>query len=529
MPLALACSNNLVMRLMPFITAGCLAAAATAACLAASARNSAEPARVTAAPIASWRTDRSAATPDARWRQIGVAARAAVLAETPNAALPFRPATTGSAARIVVAHYIPVFPLSIDGKPPAGDYYATNYLDPEGEDGRHRARGGYLRERPLPSPVVLPPPYRDANAALEVARAARIGIDAFGVDLLALDGQVWRDAVLLLDAAAVTAPEFRIIPEPDMGSLRAAVSINQLADALAVFYRHPAGYRLRDGRLLVMPFMAERRTAAWWTQLSDIMAARGMPVVIVPVFLDSKTMPSFAALSPAASVWGDRYASGDRANRLSAAQAARAGIAAWFMPVAPQDYRPKDTLLMEARNSEAFRRQWTSAIDTAAAGVHLLTWNDYSESTELQPSSFSQFVWYDLNAFFIAWYKVGRPPKITRDALYFVHRPQLVSGSHTPTVRGAEPVANDIEVVALLTAPGEIMVETVATRIVQRAAAGLATMRVPAEPGHFRVTLRRGGRTVLTTRSNVAIDPAPTRSDATYGGGSSTRPFVPVR
>lgn len=492
----------------------------------------AEPAIVQGVQLTSWQPDRRPVRVSPQWQRIGTAARAAVAAETPDRALPIQPVKPGASDRLIIAHYIPVFPLSIDGKPPPRDYYAVNYLDPAGEGGKHRAEGGFLRERPLPAPAAMPAPYRDADAAIEVARAARIGIDAFGVDLLALSGQTWKDSVRLLDASSAVSPQFRIIPEPDMGAMPSSVSVEQLADALAVFHRHPAGYRLRDGRLLVMPFMAERRKAEWWQRLIDVMAARQLPIVLAPVFLESRTMPAFAPFSIASSVWGDRYASGDVANRQAMLRAAKAGIRPWFAPVAAQDYRPKDSLLMEARNSEALRRQWRSAIDARTAGVHLLTWNDYSESTQLQPSSFSQFVFYDLNAYYAAWYKRGRPPTIERDVLYAIHRPQIVrvdGPGRRLAVRGPTKLTNEIEIVALLTAPGEVAIETRSGRESRSMPAGLSVMRVPAVPGRFTATLRRKGRAVAETRSQVEIDERPWRQDATYGGGSSSRPFVTVR
>ena len=95
-------------------------------------------------------------------------------------------------------------------------------------------------------------------------------------------------------------------------------------------------------------------------------------------------------------------------------------------------------------------------------------------------------------------------------------------------MRGPTPLANEIEVVALLTAPGQVSITTGAGRQTRAALAGLSTIRVPAVPGRVEAALVRGGRTVASARSSTAIDDAPSRQDATYGGVSSTRPFVAV-
>lgn len=54
--------------------------------------------------------------------------------------------------RKVFAHYFTQFPISLDNADPARDYYATQYLRPEGEGGAHRGNGGFLRACPLPRP-----------------------------------------------------------------------------------------------------------------------------------------------------------------------------------------------------------------------------------------------------------------------------------------------------------------------------------------------------------------------------------------
>jgi len=42
----------------------------------------------------------------------------------------------------VFAHYFPPFPLSLDNKSPANDYYTMGYLSPAGESYKHLYCGG---------------------------------------------------------------------------------------------------------------------------------------------------------------------------------------------------------------------------------------------------------------------------------------------------------------------------------------------------------------------------------------------------
>lgn len=463
------------------------------------------------------------------WVLYGDAAKTFVNKETPAEALPYVPAVPGDSERLVIAHYFPPFPISIDGAAPAHDYYATGYLDPGGEGGKHHDVGGYLRVRPLPAEIPSGYDYRRFHLAVEVARAARIGVDAFGVDLLTIDPQnhLWQTSLDLLEAAKAVSPAFKIIPEPDMTAIGDAITPEQLADALATFSRHPAAFHTHGGRLLVMPFAAEAKPAAWWLDLQRRTAARGVPIALVPVFVDRALLPSFAPFAVGASIWGDRYASADLANTRSAQAAKSFGIKQWIMPVAFQDYRPKDRLLAESHNSEGWRRQWQSAIQTQSKGVHLITWNDYSETTQISPTVPGGFGIYDLSGYYIAWFKRGAPPLITRDALYLVYRPQVLylnDGAGSPLrVDGPTALVNDVEAISLLRSPATLTLRIGRSAAVADQPKGLSTMRVNAVAGRPDVTLARPGIPPIRLSGSVVIANKSAIQDATYHGESLLR------
>src|SRR5580704_5180164 len=50
----------------------------------------------------------------------------------------------------VFAHYMTQFPISLDNQDPTDDKYVRSFFDPNGEQGKHRPQGGFLRERPIP-------------------------------------------------------------------------------------------------------------------------------------------------------------------------------------------------------------------------------------------------------------------------------------------------------------------------------------------------------------------------------------------
>ena len=47
-----------------------------------------------------------------------------------------------------------------------------------------------------------------------------------------------------------------------------------------------------------------------------------------------------------------------------------------------------------------------------AQAVQIITWNDHSEGTNLRPNTGSQYAFYDIAAYYIAWYKTGVKPAI---------------------------------------------------------------------------------------------------------------------
>jgi hypothetical protein len=82
-------------------------------------------------------------------------------------------------------------------------------------------------------------------------------------------------------------------------------------------------------------------------------------------------------------------------------------------------------------------------LETHPSFVRMITWNDNGEATEFAPSSSSQFLFYDLSAYYIQWYKSGRAPAIIRDATYYSHRTQIFDPNKILTPGADEVVWRD--------------------------------------------------------------------------------------
>ena len=477
----------------------------------------------------------------AQWAEIRATAAQFVDRESPPGILPFRmssPAVLASAPHTTFAHYFPPYPLALSDVPTTNDAYNRVLLNPDGGHGQFVRIGGYLRDRPLP---VGPWPsryWRQIDYAIEIMRAERIGLDGFECDLLRAPPSPQfsdSDAVhLLMQTADAVAPEFRIVVEPDGAALRHVPAAN-VAAAVASLARYPSAYRLSDGRLLITPFAPDIEGPQYWQAGLADLQSRGIRTAFIPVLLNWRRAASqFASLSYAMSAWGERDVDGTENGFRGFDTAMTPDTSLVMMPVGPQDVRPKVQRFWESRNTDAYRMLWARAIAQGVRFVQIVTWNDYSETTGISPSAGTQFLFYDLTAYFNDWYKTGTPPPIVHDAIYYSERTEIIppeTGSladATMRPMGRTPVSNRIQMLAFLIAPATIKIALNGRTWHQNEPAGLAVFSIPAEPGRPVFSVVRSGTVVAQVRSAWDIHRSFTVENPAYFGGSSNRPFIPV-
>lgn len=462
--------------------------------------------------------------------------------ESPPGVMPFARAAghpAGAGPRKVFVHYFPFFQISFDDAPVGHDTWSVSFLSRDGEGGKWRDVGGMVRERPLPAaPLpsgVWPQPYwREINIAVDVLRARAMGADGFGLDLVStasgpnFEAAAWSQAQRVCRTAAEVAPGFEIMIEPDAAIL-AKASAQEIADTVRELAKCPAAARSPDHHLLLTPFAPETRGPAFWAEVIADLHKAGVAVAFIPDFVDpaAPTAKPIAAMSDGLTEWGAR----DPAWIASPPRHTQTRV--WMQPIAPQDERPKVAAFWETDNTEMFRASWAEAFHQDANYIHLITWNDYGEATEVAPSTGTQFLFYDLSRYFIDWYKAGEPPRIMRDAIYYSQRTQIFDPAKPPRPTdkpfkhwGPSPVRNRVELVALLTAPAALEIEIGPHRKRLPFGAGLVAMTMEAQPGRPVFRIIRGSKVVVEKVSDWTIDPSPSAANPVYFGGSSTRPFV---
>ncbi len=442
-------------------------------------------------------------------------------------------------AKKVFAHYFFPFPLSIDNLPPAVDYYNTQYLTKDGESDKWMARRAatFVKGRWESTPSLLSN-WQQLNMEAEVRTAIARGITGFTFDTMSAGEATDSSGPLqtLLAAAQAVDSRFKIVVMPDITTLGSdSAAVVQIIAAVA---DNPAAYRLSDGRLVVSAFDANLNSAAWWQSVLNTLSAQGIKVAFVPTFLGwSSNASAFASLSYGFGDWGT--ATGPAASAMqSYPETVHSTYGKIFMmPVDPQQFRPKDFVFEEAGNSAAFRNAWTSAIQGDSDWIQLVTWSDFSESGEIQPYTDATLRtdigtgYYDLNGYYAAWFltQSSRRLRTMSFTTSIVANPPMPPGRRRATLdtTNGTPAENDIELVAFLTAPGELKITIGGKTYTQNAAAGVTSFKVPLQPGIPLFTLSRNGADVFSFNGGVLIYGAggmPSQvQDLTYWSGSAAK------
>lgn len=450
-------------------------------------------------------------------------------------------ATLRASKKKVFAHYFSAYPISLDNQPPESDYYARNYTKPEGENGKFYSAGGLLSQRPLPqAPRAAGTDWNELNMQTEVRRAVNIGLDGFTWDLLGSSGTHWDRFRAMLRAIPKVDAGFKILLTFDMnvssfgsGTAGSDADVrNAIINVLTQVSSDPSLYRLADGRLVISAYAPEKRTSAWWKGTFDALNARGIRTAFMPMTNTSDWVGlnrDMQALFPvwSATHWSYRTTTSAPKNVQNAQTAHSMGLL-WMSPVGPQDARPKNLNYIEVKNSASFRAGWDAAITGGADMIQAITWNDYSEHSEIAPSTKTQTSFYDLTGFYTTWFKQGAQPPIARDTLYYFHRANSVDPTKAPPKKGAAykavngPAGEDyIEVVGLLTAPGSLQIIAGGKTSSVDVGAGVQTLRIPMVTGKPVFRLVRNGAVAAEVTSATTITNTIDFVDPIYHGGAS--------
>ncbi len=436
--------------------------------------------------------------------------------------------------RKVFAHYFSPLPLSFDNKEANVDYYATQYLNPAGENGKWLAHGGYLRTRPLPVPVVRGGNFLVENLKREVRLALSRGITGFAFDILGLGDLRPGSALLnLIKAAAEVDSRFQIMLMPDMSAF--GPDTEPVSKIVRSLYDEPRLSRLADGRLVVAPFWSEGIDAEGWKSLLDGLSRDGLNIALILTFLNQKYIPQYLTVGDGYGTFGTPLPTKRGDIEIGAAASNRQGKL-FMAGISGQGYRPKNYRYWESQGSLAYRSSWLGAIHSRTEWIQLTTWNDFGETTQVAPFTDADGSagtgYFNLTGYYATWFATGAPPPLTHDVLYYFHRRQSVdaiarkAGSQAKNAVFFQPGKDMIEVLGFLTAPGSLVVSIDGRSYRKAVDSGVQSFSVPLQNGKPRFSLVRDGRTVIEFEGNTPISTGAETvngyADLTYWTGSAS-------
>jgi hypothetical protein len=162
------------------------------------------------------------------------------------------------------------------------------------------------------------------------------------------------------------------------------------------------------------------------------------------------------------------------------------------------------------RATEWLRGIWHDMRRDKATIVQLVTWNDYTENTNLAPAYNTRYTIYDLTGYLIDWWRRGEPPAVERDRVYLTYAKYPGDADSWPfAIRMRSHRA--LEVLTILTAPATVRLP--GRDIEYEAPAGLHVEQFPVTAGPVIAEVARGGEVAVRLESPEPIAERPFRED----------------
>lgn len=382
----------------------------------------------------------------------------------------------------------------------------------------------------------------------EIAQAKAAGIDGFGVDV-----SYWpkvRRASTNVDRLfdAADQSNFKLFIVADQGNPKGGLTTAQFMDLLLRFGNRPSYYKY-EGKAFVSTYMGE---ANWISQIRKLAFRSGNPIYLVPYLgLRNRSALNAFADDPRLSVmipklsdidgyfsffaYGSAAHQRDIMEKLSKALKASGKT---YMPGLVPYYRRASPRLWvdDGQGMSKIISGLNAANDLDAEWVQIGTWNDWAESTYVQPFTANEVDsgtgrWKGLLnhgpmltflAPFIRMYKTGMMETPSRDQAILMYRPalkQALCGADTADVRlqrrrdpALEALDDRVYLAVLLERPATLKLTVAGNTIISMVDSGYKQIDMPARAGSVSARIVRNGVTVLqsvNTKPISATDTSP--------------------
>ena len=242
--------------------------------------------------------------------------------------------------------------------------------------------------------------------------------------------------------------------------------------------------------------------------------------------------PAFSTSIDAVCDWGTRVYGADQHARAAELTGNGQGWVPWmalgFGFTNHDDPGDVVARIYEHGNTRYMRNTFEAIRAGGIQNIQLVTWNDVMEGSAVAPTTAEQFAVYDLMTYYLNWFKSGKRPRIVRDGLYYFHRLHEVDTADANVlVRYNEAVVDDVECVAFLVRPGDVVVTIGGVEVARETLpAGMHSVigAIAGNTGEVRCFIERGGAEEhgVTSEFTIGAWDATTR-DCFYRAGSSLR------
>lgn len=375
----------------------------------------------------------------------------------------------------------------------------------------------------------------------EIQQAQAAGIDGFALDI-SYWPRVRRSSTnvdRLFDAADQS--DFKLFIMADQGNPTGGLSPDQFLDLLTRFDHRRSYYRY-EGKAFLSTYLGE---ADWISKIRRRAREAGHPIYLVPYLGLRKTSalnafgenPQLSIMIPRLAdidgyfsflVYGTAAHQRDVMEKLSRALKESGKT---YMAGLPPYYRRATPKLWvdDGEGVEKIVSGLAAANDVDANWVQIVTWNDWTESTYLQPFQTDEVTsgtgrWKGLLnhgpilsflAPFIRAYKTGAMEPVTQDRAILMYRPalkQALCDADTADVRRQgkrdrwlEALSDRVYLAVLLARPAVLNVSVGGKAFRFSVGSGYSQVSVPAIAGTVSASMMQNGKTVLSSRNAKSI------------------------
>ncbi len=172
---------------------------------------------------------------------------------------------------------------------------------------------------------------------------------------------------------------------------------------------------------------------------------------------------------------------------------------------------------------------WNVAHRDRIHWVEIITWNDWGESA-ISPSVNTFMSLQPITRYYADWFKTGHAPPITKDVITIFHRatPAAAVPTKYPKRNGGPVPSDEIEALAMLTAPATIVIKSGDTEYRQSVGAGIQSLIKPFALGVQSARVERHGVVVAAITGPLPIHDKPARENLWIDGATSAFPPRPI-